>query len=53
MKKKACIVDIKKNPEKIFKTTIYRLFVICHHPVTYFTRNASDTSWLLIYFTIL
>jgi hypothetical protein len=25
MKKKACIVDIKKNPEKILKTTIYRL----------------------------
>jgi hypothetical protein len=25
MKNKACIVDIKKHPEKILKTTIYRL----------------------------
>ena len=36
MKKKACIVDIKKIPEKILKTT----FVIYRHPVTLFTRDA-------------
>ena len=33
IKKKACIVDIQKIPEKILKTTIYR------HPVTLFTRD--------------
>jgi hypothetical protein len=41
MKKKACIVDIKKIPEKILKTTIYRLsLVIYRHPVTLFKRDA-------------
>ena len=40
MKKKVCIVDIKTIPEKILKTTIYRLFVIYRHPVTFYTRDA-------------
>ena len=39
MKKKACIVDIKKIPEKILKITIYRLSPY-RHPVTLFTRDA-------------
>jgi hypothetical protein len=28
MEKKDCIVDIKQNPEKILKTTIYRLSLL-------------------------
>ena len=45
MKKKACIVDIKKKKilEKILKTTNHLstlTFVIYRHPVTLFTRDA-------------
>ena len=42
MKKKACIVDIKKNSAKkyLIQPSIDFDFVIYHHPVTLFTRDA-------------
>jgi hypothetical protein len=52
MKKKACIVDIKKKfRKKYFKDNHLSTltFVIYRHPVTLFTRDADY--WLLIYFT--
>ena len=42
MKRKPCIIDIKKIPEKIMKTNHLSTltFVIYRHPVMLFTRNA-------------
>ena len=42
MKKKACIVDIKKNSRKNTKDNHLSTltFVIYRHPVTLFTRDA-------------
>ena len=55
MNKIAFIVDINKNSGKNTKDNHLSTlsFVIYRHPVTLFTGTLIDTSWILIYFTIL